>query len=300
MEGISKLGRVRVGRGQPVRIAAALNLSPESFYKGSVATSGKEVSARASQALEDGADLLDLGAMSTAPYLKTEVSPEVEGERILAALKAVTGSVGAGVTISVDTVRASVASLALRNGATVVNDVSGLKSDPEMARVVREAGASLIAMANSPGGARHARPTSEVKWALRESLRIAAEARVDERLIVLDPGIGFYRAEGGGRAFSPQGLMPWYEWDLDVIAGLDTVLRLGRPVCVGLSRKSFLGRFGAGRGPEERLPASLGATAIAVMNGAGLVRTHDVRETLQAVRVAEAVLRRRPWRRPAS
>jgi dihydropteroate synthase len=287
------LGSLRVGDGFPVRIMAAVNASPESFYKGSVASSAEDVSSRVRRALEDGADVIDIGGASTAPYLEVGVSEGVERSRVLAALGAAVEALeGRRAPISVDTVRASVADAALRAGASVVNDVSGLKDDPLMPGVVRERGASLLAMAHSKRTSQ-AGPIAQVRRALGESLRLAEMAGIDEDRIVLDPGIGFFR-DKAGRTSTRQTVMPWYQWDCEVVANLGALRGLGRPLGVGLSRKSFLGKILALEKPEERLAGSLAVTAIAVMNGAHLVRTHDVGETLHAVRAAEAVKARGP------
>src|SRR5580698_7649354 len=144
--GTAKLGPMSLGAGFPVRIMAVVNLSPESFYDGSVAVTPEEISSRVRKAVEDGADIVDIGGMSTAPYLKSEVSEEVETARVRDALRAIAGT---GATVSVDTLRASVAGVALNSGASVINDVSGLKNDPRMAGVVKDHGASLLAMAHS-------------------------------------------------------------------------------------------------------------------------------------------------------
>jgi dihydropteroate synthase len=269
---------------------AAVNVSPESFYKGSVATTGRQISAEVRKAIEGGAAIIDIGGMSTSPYLMGEVSEEVEAARVRAALRAIVELVG-DTPISVDTLRSSVADMALRNGACVVNDVSGLKNDPGMGRVIRDRGASLLAMAHSSRNSA-ARPIPRILGALQETLTIAEEAGIDRRAIVLDPGIGFFREQGLGLAYSPQRLMPWYEWDLEVIASLARLNSLGRPIGVGLSRKSFIGKILKTESPDDRLPGSLAATAIAVMNGASLIRSHDVKETVQAVRIAEAVVKR--------
>jgi len=285
----ARLGQVKVGDGFPVRIMAAINLSPESFYKGSVADTANEVETRVRTAVNEGAELIDIGGASTAPYLKGGVPENVEKSRVLVGLRAAVEVVGGRNTaISVDTVRASVADAALRGGASIVNDISGLKGDPGMSKVVKERGASLLAMAHSVGSYR-VRPIPLVSRALRQTLKIAEKAGIDERLIVLDPGIGFFRNDAGTVTSSRQTLMPWYEWDCEVIANLEKLRPLGRPIGVGLSRKSFLGKILGQESPEERLAGSLAVTAIAVSNGAQLVRTHDVRETLQAVRAAEAV-----------
>lgn len=283
-----------MGDGLPVRILAAINVSPESFYRGSIATSARDVSRSVTAAVGDGADAVDIGAMSTAPYLASEVSAEVERDRVTSALRAVAGS---GVTVSVDTVRSSVAESALRNGATAVNDVSGLRGDPRMAAVVKDHGASLLAMAHSSRASWRS-PVVRVRTDLQATLRIAAKAGIDEGKIVLDPGIGFYREEGTGAAYSPQKLMSWDRWDVEMIASLEELRVLGRPLSVGVSRKSFLGKILGLPDPDDRLTASVAATAIAVVNGASMIRSHDVAETLQAVRVAEAIRSRgrRPYR----
>ena len=291
---IAKLGSVKVGSGFPVRIMAAINVSPESFYGGSVANTPEKISTMASKVSTEGADIIDIGAMSTAPYLKNEISQEVELTRIRTALRTIMEI--DDVTVSVDTLRASVADVALKNGASIINDVSGLKNDARMARVIKDYGASLLAMAHSSRTSKMA-PIVQVRQALSETMRIAERAGIDERYIVLDPGIGFFREEGAGRAYSPQKVMPWYEWDCHVLANLRKLETLRRPLCVGLSRKSFLGKILNLGNPEERLPASLAATAVTVMNGAHMVRTHDVRETVQAVRVVEAMTRRRRGQR---
>jgi dihydropteroate synthase len=290
----ARLGSVSVGDRFPVRIMAAINVSPESFYKGSVADTADAIASRVRLAIDEGADVIDIGGASTAPYLKGGVSEEVERSRVLFGLRAAVETVGGGKTaISVDTVRASVADAALRSGASVVNDVSGLKGDPAMCEIVRERGASLLAMAHSRESSRM-RPIPLISRSLRQTLGIAEKAGIDERLIVLDPGIGFFRDDPGSVTSSQQGLMPWYEWDCEVIANLGKLRALGRPLGVGLSRKSFLGRILGLERPEERLVGSLAVTAIAVSNGAQLVRTHDVKETVQAVRAAEAVKARSP------
>lgn len=288
MTAIARLGSLSVGDEFPVRIMAAVNASPESFYKASVAGSAKEVSSRVRRAVADGADVIDIGGASTAPYLEVGVSEEVERSRVLAALGAAVEALdGRRTPISVDTVRASVADAALRKGASIVNDVSGLKDDPLMAKVVRDRGASLLAMAHSKRASK-AGPIAQVRSALRESLHLAERAGIEDDRMVLDPGIGFFR-DRAGRTSSRQTVMPWYEWDCEVVANLGALRALGRPLGVGLSRKSFLGKILELDRPEERLAGSLAVTAIAVMNGAHLVRTHDVGETLQAVRATEAV-----------
>jgi dihydropteroate synthase len=272
-----------------------LNLSPESFYADSV-VKPEEIYERAVRMVEEGANLLDVGAISTRPGT-TVISAEEEKERIA---KAFDSLHGIGVPLSVDTQRASVAEIALRKGAEVVNDVSGFKCDPEMAKIVAERGASAVLMASwvKPGeillarreGSEAISTLEGVIEALRSSLELALKAGVDEEKIVVDPGIGF--SVGPQTSSGPQVMEgSWYERDVKVLAELRRLRVLGRPICVGVSRKSFIGRILGLPNPADRLAGSLAASVMAVVNGAHVIRTHDVRETVHAIRVAEAILR---------
>jgi dihydropteroate synthase len=276
-----------VGDGSPVRVMGAVNLSPESFYRGSFVSSPEEAVSVARSMMEQGAEIIDVGAVSTAPYAGTSISESREREKVcsfVAAMKEI-----GGIRISVDTFRASVADAALRMGAVLVNDVTGLKGDSRMASVVKERGASVVVMAHDGRGDFSLSPVQRVIRALSGSIKIADKAGIERRKIVVDPGIGFFRERGRGAGFSRQTVMPWYEWDCTVIRNTAMVRALGRPVCVSPSRKSFIGEILGLEDPEERLAGSLGAASAAVLCGADIVRTHDVRETLHAVRVAEAI-----------
>ena len=253
-------------------IVGVLNLSPESFYGGSVIRGSAQALRQARRMLSDGADIIDVGAMSTAPGVKP-ISAAAERRRLLPVVKALVKGVNA--PISVDTQRAAVAEAALEAGAEIVNDVSGLKADQKMAEVVARAGCSAILMAakEKPGDAKR---IGDVRAVLQESLRICRRHGIDARKIVIDPGIGF----GKGA-----------EWDLHILANLRRLAALKRPVCIAVSRKAFIGKILGLPNPKDRHLGSLAATAIAVQNGAAVVRTHDPKETAQLVRVVEAVLR---------
>ncbi len=270
------LAGVAIGAGAPVAVVGAINVSPESFYRGSVRAPGDLLDV-ARAMVEAGAALIDVGARSTAPYLPGRVGPDEERRRLTAAVEVLAGKLP--VPVSADTARAVVARAALEAGARVINDVSGLR-DPDMAPLAAERAAGLILMA-SPGPAAAApgpeAPLDTVKRLLRGALDRARAAGVPDERIVLDPGIGFFRDV-------PMG---WVAWDLAVLAGLHALADLGRPLCVGVSRKSFIGALTGRADPAERLPGSLAAAAAAVLNGAAAVRTHDVPETVDAVRVAE-------------
>ncbi len=299
-----------------------MNLSPESFHAGSVYTRDDDLLDAALGMVEAGAALIDVGARSTAPYLDTEIDEADERDRLARAVELLTRKLP--VPISADTARAAPARAALEAGARVINDVSGLR-DPAVAALVVEHRASVILTATpdrggSGGiGAGSARPVpaasnadvttpwwsptaigqanadrvverprpgppgptvdpiEHVMGLLGAALGRARAAGIPEDRIVVDPGVGFFRHEA----------IPWDAWDSAVLAGLSALKQLGRPVCVGVSRKSFIGAITGRRGPAERLAGSLAATAIAVQHGAAVIRTHDTAETLDAIRVAE-------------
>jgi dihydropteroate synthase len=253
---------------------AILNVSPESFYKGSVQTSRESLAEVAQAMVNAGADIIDIGAMSTAPYLKTHISLEEETERLTRAIEAVAPYVT--VPISADTQRAQPAAAALAAGAQIINDVSGLKHDPAMAALIANAGASVIVMASevTPGTGP---PLARIQKALEDSLQIAAHAGISRDNLVLDPGIGFFRKLG----------MSWDEWDCTVLRELVSLRILGLPLLVGVSRKSFIGKILGHSEAADRLLGSLACAAVAVYNGAHIIRAHDVKETVETVRMAE-------------
>jgi dihydropteroate synthase len=271
------LGSVAVGVDAPVAVMGALNVSPESFYAGSVHHRPDDLLAAAASMVEAGATLLDVGARSTAPYRATDVDEAAEADRLGRAVGLLVAKVS--VPISADTARPAPAARALEAGAAILNDQSGL-ADTRLAELARDRGASVILMA-SPAGSEpmaHARePVAEVRVRLQTILDRARRARIPDERIVLDPGIGFFR----------DAAVPWDVWDTTVLAGLHALTGLGRPLCVGVSRKSFLGALTGHHDPSQRLAGSLAATAVAVVNGAAVIRTHDVAQTRDAVRVAE-------------
>jgi dihydropteroate synthase len=277
---VASLAGVPVGGEHPVVVMGVLNVSPESFYAGSVRGGRDELVRAARDMVGAGAALLDVGARSTAPYLASALGEAEECERLAPAIEAVAGAVP--VPVSADTTRAGVARVALAAGARVINDVSGLR-DPGMGALARERGASVILMASPPGPGGSTDPVATVRVLLEQALGRARAAGVAGEGIVLDPGIGFFREEA----------VPWDEWDLSVLAGLSALRTLGRPLGVGVSRKSFLGAVTGRADPAGRLAGSLAATVVAVQQGAALIRTHDVAETVDAVRVAERLCRAR-------
>ncbi len=272
----ASLGGVEVGDGFPVRILGAINVSPESFYKGSVVADEDGLRRRAERMAADGADMIDAGAMSTAPYLETEISETEEIRRLVWAIGILRKATV--LPISADTKRSRVAVAALDAGATVVNDISGFRHDPAMARVVAQHAHGAILMASETAPAAK-EPAGTVQALLQESLGLADSVGLIRERVVLDPGIGFFR----------RAAVSWDAWDCEVLRRLGVLRALGRPILVGLSRKSFIGKILGKSDPDDRLTGSLAATAIAVLNGAHAVRTHDVAATRDAIRIAEAL-----------
>ncbi len=276
MTAYANLAGVEVGDGYPVRIVGAINVSPESFYKGSVSQGEEELRRRAEQMVAEGADLLDIGGLSTAPYLATEIPEAEEIQRLVRAIAVLRKAVA--VPISADTKRSRVALAALDAGAQVINDVSGFHHDPAMAELVARRAQGVILMASESTPGCH-EPTSTICALLEDSLKIAWKAGLPPHRAVVDPGIGFFR----------KAALPWEAWDCEVIRRLADLRRLDHPILVGLSRKSFIGKILGREDPADRLFGSLAAAAMAVTTGAHLIRTHDVGPTREAVRMAEAL-----------
>lgn len=277
------LAGVSLGDGLPVAVVGALNVGPGSFYAGSVVTRSDELLRAAERMVQEGAALLDVGARSTAPYLADAVSASEEAERLAWAIGLLAGKLG--VAVSADTSRAEPARAALDAGASIINDVRGLTGDPGLAPLVAARGVGLIAMASEAAVTtagpliETVLPVETVLKVLQRALDFAERAGIAPERVVLDPGIGFFRQRG----------IPWHDWDCAVLAGLDRLRALGRPICVGASRKSFIGQIAGEPDPARRLPGSLAAATAAVLAGAHMIRAHDVADTVQAVRVAEAV-----------
>lgn len=272
---------VSVGDGLDVAVVGALNVSPESFYSGSVVVDAERLLQAAQAMARAGAAWLDVGAMSTAPYLEARIPAAQEADRLHWAVGLLTAKLD--LPVSADTSRALPARAALEAGARVINDVTGLACDPGLARLTAEAGAGLVLMASPAAAPPPGDPVATVLASLTVSLGLARAAGIPEDRILVDPGIGFFR----------DAPIDWPEWDCRVLAGLPALRALGRPLYVGVSRKSFIGALASVDDPAERLPGTLAATAAAVLGGAHVIRAHDVAETLQAVRIAQAIRRAR-------
>jgi dihydropteroate synthase len=255
-------------------VMGVLNVTPDSFSDGGQFIAPERAVAQARRMIAEGADIVDIGAESTRPYGAEPVSAEEELRR----LRPVLGDVaGLGLPVSIDSMKSAIVAWALGAGAAIANDVWGLQRDPDMARVVAEHRVPVIVMHNRD----RADPTIDIMRDIEafftRSLDIAAQAGIAASQIVLDPGIGF-------------GKTP--EQSMRVLARLDDLSRFGLPLLVGASRKRFISTIAPSE-PDQRLGGSIAAHVLAARNGARIIRTHDVSETVQALRVAAAIEGRR-------
>jgi len=283
---VNKLGPVPLGDSNPVRIMGILNLSPESFYKKSIKTTRQEISETVKKMENQGADFVDVGGMSTAPYISTIISEKTEAKRITDAVKIIQNKTN--LPISVDTCRSSVAVQALELGVDIINDISGLKYDRQMIDVLRIYDPSLVLCAFSKKLVR-GNQILKTKELLNESLKLAKLAGVSIKKIVLDPAIGFFRKSGKGPFFTKIN-SEWLERDLSLLVNLKSI-KQNQPVLVSVSNKSFIGKIMNKKNPADRLPGSLTAEVVAVINGANIIRTHNIIETRSVVSTVKKLCR---------
>ena len=280
---MTQVGRFVVGRGSVPKVMGIINVSPESFFKGSVRTSNEQIAEAAGQMERDGAHIIDIGAMSTAPYLDTLIPVEQEASRLASAIRVVKNS--CDLPVSADTPRAEAAKAAIAAGADMINDVTGLKYDAMMAAVVAKARVKTIVCAYSSSQTSGA--ISGIVGTIKESMRIAKKSGIRDDDIIIDPSIGFFRAEGRNPFFTKMVDMPWYVRDIQTISQLAKLKSLKMPICVSASRKSFIGHLLNLGDPEDRLAPSIASEIVAAQNGASLLRSHNVRETVQALTMIE-------------
>jgi dihydropteroate synthase len=259
-----------LAQNRPI-VMGVLNVTPDSFSDGGAFIDPQAAILHARKMIDEGADIIDIGAESTRPYGGAKpVTLEEELGRLQPVLPIV---VHLGVPISIDSMKPEIALWALSEGASMVNDVWGLQRDPNMARVVADHGVPVVVMHNRYKAEPNINIFSDINAFFSHSLDIAARAGIATEKIVLDPGIGF-------------GKTP--EQSISVIAKLETFRRFGRPLLLGASRKRFIDHVSPS-GPTERIGGSIAAHVLAVFNGANIIRTHDVAETVQAIRVALAI-----------
>ena len=257
-------------------VMGVLNVTPDSFSDGGNFFSTDRAIARARRMVKEGADLVDIGGESTRPGASW-VSAEEEERRVLPVVKEI--AEGLSVPVSIDTRRPRIAEKALRSGASLVNDVGGLRSSA-MRKVVQRAGAgvAVMHMRGEPSTmqmlTRYADLRGEVFRFLKERTELARADKISADHLIVDPGIGFGKSVEG---------------NVDLLSHLGEFRALGYPVLVGTSRKSFLGHLSGGAVVTDRLEASLGSAVVAALHGADIVRVHDVRETVRALTLVNAI-----------
>jgi len=285
---MNKLAKVSVGNGSPIRIMGILNTSPESFYKNSICISKNQISNLAKKMENDGADFIDVGGMSTAPYLSTSIPEKLETKRIVNAINVIQNSTN--LPISVDTCRSTVAENALKLGVEIINDVSGLKYDQKMIDVIRKYQPSLIICAHSKKitSNNHLKKTKQL---LKDSIKIAKSCGISTKNIVVDPAIGFFRRDGKGFPFTKIDF-DWFKRDIEILENLK-FFKFGQPCMISISNKSIIGRILDESDPSKRLNGSLDLEMFSVINGADLIRTHNVEQSREIVSIAKKIQRRR-------
>jgi dihydropteroate synthase len=265
----SWLARLLAAR-QPL-VMGILNLTPDSFSDGGQFLDPDRAVAHARAMVADGADIIDIGAESTRPYGgAVRVSAQEERRRLEPVLAAVCAL---GTPVSIDTMKAEVAGWALERGATMVNDVWGLQRDPDMAAVVAAHDTPVVIMHNREAADPALDIMADIEAYFARSLALAQQAAIARERIVLDPGIGF-------------GKTP--EQSIAAIARLARLKSFGLPLLVGASRKRFIDTLSPAP-PDRRIGGSIAAHVLSVLNGAAILRVHDVAETVQALEVVDAI-----------
>jgi dihydropteroate synthase len=264
--------------GADFQLMGVINVTPDSFSDGGMFLAPEKAVSHGLELEAEGAAILDIGGESTRPGAEP-VGAEEELRRVLPVIEGLSAA-GTRAAISIDTSKASVASAALGAGATIVNDVTALRGDPEIAAVIAASGASccLMHMLGEPRtmqlDPRYEDVVREVRGFLQERVDVARAAGIDKDRLVLDPGIGFGKTA---------------EHNLELLRRLDEIVELGYPVLIGTSRKSFLGRI-TGREVSQRLAATIATNVLAYLHGARIFRVHDVAPVHDALKVAAATV----------
>ena len=287
---MTKLGNLTVGGKNEITIMGILNISPESFYKKSVKSTKSQIIKYVNQLEENGTNIIDIGGMSTAPYLRTIVSEKVESERITKTIKIIQNS--SNLPISVDTCRASVAKDALDLGIDVINDISGLKFDKVMPDVIEKYNPSVIlcAYSNKLVSGNH---TSITKKLLNESIKIAQKCNISKNKIVVDPAIGFFRRSSDVKNKLPYTKInsDWVKRDIQIINELE-LLKTTFPILVSISNKSFLGKLLEKDDPLDRNIGTALGEMISIINGASIIRTHNPKITSDIIKITKSFVKK--------
>lgn len=266
--------------GTRTLVMGVLNVTPDSFSDGGDFVEPQAAVEHAIEMIEAGADMIDIGGESTRPGSEP-LPAEEEKRRILPVIKELSNALN--VPISVDTYKAEVAEAALDSGAVIVNDISAATFDPQMPHVIARMRCPAIIMhIKGVPGSMQANPhyddlMSEIAHFLRSRVRALVEAGIDERMLIIDPGIGFGKS---------------VEHNLEILRRLRELKSIGRPILLGTSRKSTIGKVLGDLPPSDRIEGTGATVAIGIANGADIVRVHDVKEMARTARMADAIVRR--------
>jgi dihydropteroate synthase len=279
---ILDLGRYKLDLSSHTHIMGIMNMTPDSF-SGNGLLQAADIMEYVQKLVDDGADIIDIGGESSRPGAKP-VSVKEELQRVIPAIKKISKKIK--VPISVDTYKSEVARQALDSGAVIVNDITALRGDPGMAKIVSKYKAGLVLMhmkgkpLNMQRNPRYHNLMREIVEYLGKGIELARGAGINFEKIVLDPGIGFGKT---------------LEHNLRIIKSLEQLKILGRPILIGTSRKSFIGKIigqAAARpnAAQQRLAATISSNCLSVFNGARILRVHDVKESKQALAVIDKIL----------
>lgn len=274
MDRIMRIGKKEFPLGKRTYVMGILNITPDSFSDGGKHNRLDEAVKHAMRMVEEGADIIDVGGESTRPNY-TMISDDEEIGRVIPVIKAI--RMNSDIPISVDTYKSKVADAASQAGADLINDIWGMRYDPDMARIVSKNKTAVCIMHNRKAMDYNDFYTDFNKD-LEESLAIAIDAGISNQKIIIDPGIGFAKT---------------YEMNLYLLNHLERIHELGYPILLGASRKSVIG-LTLNEPVENRLEGTLATTVMAVMKGCQFVRVHDVKENIRAIRMTEAVLHQYP------
>ncbi len=268
-----KIGNSTWEWGKKTYVMGILNITPDSFSDGGSYTNLEIALQQALRMVDEGADIIDVGGETTKPGA-VPVSPEIEQQRIIPVIEALTKE--AGLPVSVDTYRADTAELAIKAGADMINDIWGLKYDSRMAPTIAEYGVPVCIMHNRTTGTDYGEDLiGQILRELEESILIAKNAGIGDDKIIIDPGIGFAKT---------------WEQNLEVMRKLETFKKLGYPVLLGTSRKSFIGRV-LGLEVYDRLEGTLATTATGIVKGVEIVRVHDVLQNVRVAKMTDSMVR---------
>ncbi|MFQ5835649.1 MAG: dihydropteroate synthase [bacterium] len=268
----------KMNLARKVAVMGILNLTPDSFYDGGKYTTQARALRRVEEMVKEGADLIDIGGESTRPGAK-EVDQEEEIRRVIPVIRKIKELFE--IPVSIDTYKTKVAKRALEAGVDMINDISGLRFDPQLKEAVARSGVPVVLMhikgtpVDMQNNPRYGSLMGEIISYLSESIRLAQKAGIDLKKIIVDPGIGFGKTS---------------EHNLQILNHLGELRSLGRPILIGVSRKSFIGAT-LKLPLEERLEGGLAAASLAVMQGAKIIRTHDVKPTRRAVDLTQAIIK---------